>query len=80
MIPALKIIKKLPPIGPPESNAKSGDTNRSVDLNDLFDDHEARLSTYRADFKDRGVDVCMAKAYKILAEKKPKNTDQLIVH
>lgn len=54
-----------------------------VDVNDDDDDDDdvantdrnlPKLSTYRNDFRDRGFEVCMAKAYNILASIKTKPT------
>jgi hypothetical protein len=59
---------KLPPI----------EKEQSVDVKDMFDENEARSSTYKEDFKDRGVDMCMSKAYSILAQKRLKNPHQTV--
>lgn len=84
MIPTLRVIRELPS----KSKAKMQSIRKlnngysisqptldtSVDI--ITDDEceeENNLSTYKTDFTDLGIDVCMAKAYHILTLNKNKN-------
>ena len=60
MVPALKVIKKMP--------AKS----LSHSAIDLSPPDESTNSTYKVDFKKHDFDICMSKAYEIIANKMTK--------
>ena len=71
MLPKLRVIRDLSNNSKTtKSNSRNFQTNSMVmDIEDdeTDTDNLPKLSTYRNDFRDRGIDVCMAKAYNILA-------------
>lgn len=77
MVPSLKVLKKISNKPerfrsdrlPTSSSDASYSVNSSVDTESFQDENDPINSTYKVDFKNRGVDVCMAKAYSVIASK-----------
>ena len=67
MVPTLRVLKKLPG----RQSSISAQT-KSMDLSDRKENEEelnSESSTYQLDFKKPDYDICMSKAYNILATK-----------
>jgi hypothetical protein len=62
MVPSLKAIKIIP----------AGSSNMEEDIN------EHRKTVYNSDFKNRGANICMAKAYSIIASKSLNQQSQIV--
>ena len=87
MVPTLKVLKAIPAkskIPPIRKNSNSSqELNATSSINGGFDidtdEPSPHLKTiYNVDYKDRGFDVCMAKAYGILAKEKNQDDSQSI--
>lgn len=69
MVPSLKVMKTINP-GSARKFSSTNDVRSSVNSSIDFDrSEEPTGTTYKVDYKDRGVDVCMAKAYSMVATK-----------
>lgn len=77
MLPKLRVIRDLSNSSK-TTNSNTGNFQTNSMVMDIEDDETdtdnlPKLSTYRNDFRDRGIDVCMAKAYNILTWSKNKS-------
>lgn len=70
----MKVKKTLSKSSLPENRKYSQSSVEFANL-DIEDTNNPIGTTYKVDFKDRGVDVCMAKAYSMIANKLVDSTN-----